>query len=69
MKKESLLKEKPISTFFAILAAVFGIFFLDSSVTGNAVLNDTYSFNLLALIGLLLTICSLILALYSLRKK
>ncbi|MEK6875756.1 MAG: hypothetical protein AABX30_03660 [Nanoarchaeota archaeon] len=69
MQKKSFWKSKPVTISFAMIASIFGFLFLDSSVTGNTILNDRYAFNALALIGLLLTICSLILALYSLRKK
>ena len=68
---EELLKSKPITGGFAVIAFIGGVIFLSYSysLTGNVVLNNKYSFNLLSLIGLLLVVCSGILSLYSIKKK
>jgi len=67
---ESFFKQKKVTAGFAAASLVFGFLFLfiNNGITGNAVLNDKYSLNLLSLVGLLLIFCSAILAAYSLRK-
>jgi hypothetical protein len=67
--KQNFFKKKTTTSIFSIIAFISGFLFLDSGITGNAILNDKYNFNLLSLIGTLLIFCSLILALYSFRKK
>ncbi len=68
-KKESWFKTKKVTASFAIIALVGGFLFLKDSVTGNIILSDKYSFNIFSLIGLLLILCSVILVIYTLRKK
>ena len=69
MKKTSVLKRKTVTMSFALMAFIGGFLFLNHSLTGNVVLNETYYIDLVSLIGLSLIICSLILALYTIKHK
>ncbi len=68
-KQESWFKTKKVTASFAIIALGGGFLFLNRSITGNIILNDKYPFNLVSMIGLLLILCSVILGVYSMRKK
>lgn len=65
----NFFKKKTTTITFAIISLISGFIFLDKGITGNAIINDKYNFNLLSLIGMLLIFCSLILALYSVKKR
>lgn len=67
--KKNFLKTRKVTASFALIALIGGAFFLNHSITGNVVLNDKYSFNLVSLIGLLLILCSIILGAYSIKRK
>ena len=67
--KENWFKKKKTTAGFAIVALAGSFFSLRSGITGNVVLTNKYNFSLLNLIGLLLFICSIILAAYSIKKK
>lgn len=54
---------------FAIIALVFGFWFLDSNLTGNTIVNQQVPINLVSLIGLLLIACSAILISYSVKSR
>jgi hypothetical protein len=69
MKKENFFKTKRVAIFFSIIALISGLFFIQYTLTGNAVLNQENSFSLLPIIGVSLLICSAILALYSVKKR
>jgi len=69
MKKEIWLKKKKVTGTFAVIALISGAIFLRHNITGNIILSDKYSFNLLSLIGLLLVLCSTILGAYSIKKR
>ena len=69
MKKENMLKTKKAATIFAITALIGGFLFLSPSITGGSILERSNSFSTLSLIGLLLVGCSIVLAVYSLKKK
>ena len=69
MKKEEILKTKKATTIFAILALMGGFLFLSPSITGGFILESSDSFSTLSLIGLVLIGCSIVLAVYSLKKK
>jgi len=70
MKKETnFLTRKKTTVFFALVALAGGIFFLNKNITGKIILEETLSFNLIPLIGLLLILCSIILGVYSLKKR
>ena len=68
-KKTNFLTRKKTTAFFAIISAIAGFSFLNKSITGNIILSDAYSFDLISLIGLLLILCSVILGIYSIKKK
>jgi len=69
MKKENMLKTRKTATLFGIAALVGGFLFLNRSITGNIILNNENSFNLVSLMGMLLIVCSVILGAYALKKK
>lgn len=67
-KKESFFKKKKVVAFIAVFAGISGFFFLNKSITGNAVSSQGYSVNVVSLIGLLLVFCAGILVFYGLKK-
>ncbi|MFH1365123.1 MAG: hypothetical protein ABIH28_00885 [archaeon] len=70
MKKETnFLTSKKTTAFFAIISLIGGFSFLNKNITGKIILEDAFSFDLISLIGLLLILCSIILGVYSLKKK
>lgn len=66
-KKTPKLKSPKSTAGFAIAALLGGFVFLNKGITGNVILSNKYSFNIISLIGLLLVFCSAILALYTIR--
>lgn len=70
MEKESWFKKKKAVSFFAIIAFISGFFFLNrGGITGNVVMNQYHEFSFLSIIGLLLIFCSVILAVYVVKKE
>jgi len=67
--KKSFFKRNGVTWFFSAVAVVSGFIFLDSSVTGNAIVNEQSPVSVLSLIGLLLITCSAVLVTYSLKRK
>jgi len=67
-KKESLLKTKPATATFALIALAGGFLFLNKGITGNVILSDKSSFNIVSLIGLILIVCAVVLGIYSIKK-
>jgi hypothetical protein len=67
--KTSWMKKRTIIAGFSILSLAGGILFLDPSVTGNLIFEKKVQFNLVSLIGILLIICSILLASYSIKRK
>ena len=64
------LKTKRSTTIFALIALIGGFLFLNqSNVTGNIILSKENPINIISIIGLLLILCSVILSLYSIKKK
>ena len=60
---------KKVTIVFAIIALIFGyLFIIQSTITGDLILNLGYSLNLLKIIGISLILCSIILGMYSLKK-
>jgi len=68
MEKKKWFKTKSIAAVFAGVAFVVGFLFLDKGVTGNVILDNSPSFSIMSLIGLLLVFCSAILAVYIIKK-
>ncbi|MBU2562262.1 MAG: hypothetical protein KKF68_01210 [Nanoarchaeota archaeon] len=62
-------RTKKATITFAIISLTSGFFFLNQSLTGNVILNNSYSLNFLSIIGLLLIVCAVILAAYSIKKR
>jgi phosphatidylserine synthase len=67
--KEKFFTKKSVTWVFAIIAVVSGFLFLDSTPTGNVIVNKQNPISLLSIIGLLLIACSVILIAYSAKKK
>ena len=69
--KESFdwFKGKQSTSIFAVISLIGGFLFLNQGITGNVILDKDYSINLISIIGMFLIVCSIILGLYSLRKK
>ena len=63
------LKTKQATAIFALVSLISGFFFLNQNITGNVILNENYSLNILPIIGLFLILCSVVLGAYSVRKK
>jgi len=64
------LKTKRSTTIFALIALIGGFLFLNqSNVTGNIILSKENPINIISIIGLLLILCSVILSLYSIKKR
>lgn len=68
MKKVKWFKTKGIAAIFAAVAFVIGFLFLDNGITGNVILDNQYPVDFVSIIGLLLILCSAILAVYILKK-
>ena len=68
MGKVKWFKTKGIAAVFAGVAFVAGFLLLDKGVTGNVILNNHYPVNVMSIIGLLLVLCSAVLAGYIIRK-
>jgi phosphatidylserine synthase len=67
--KEKFFARKGVTWVFAIIAIVSGFLFLDSSPTGNVIVNKQSSVNLISMIGLILIACAAVLIAYSAKKK
>jgi len=67
--QKSLFKTKKVVAGFAIVALLGGFFFLNNTPTGNIIVESGNPINLLSIIGLLLIACSIILAVYAIRKR
>lgn len=63
------LKTKQATAIFAAGSLISGFFFLNKNITGNIILNENYSLNILPIIGLVLVLCSVVLGAYSIMKK
>lgn len=63
------LKTKQATSIFAVGSLISGFFFLNKNITGNVILNENYSLNILPIIGLVLILCSVVLGAYSVMKK
>jgi len=69
MKKNKFLITRGITGIFGVLAAISGLLFLDSEITGNIIANKQNPVNFVSIVGLLLIICSVILIAYTTRKE
>lgn len=67
-KKFDWLKTKQATAIFAVGSLISGFFFLNQNITGNAILNENYSLNIIPIIGLSLILFSVILGAYSVMK-
>ena len=68
MEKVKWFKTKSVAAVFAAVAFITGFLFLDKGITGNVILDNSYPIDFISLIGLLLILCSAILAVYILKK-
>ena len=63
-----ILKTKIATAIFAIVALFTGFLFLNSSLTGNAIIKNTFPIQPLSVIGLLLVLCAIVLGIYTIRR-
>jgi len=63
------LKTKQATAIFSVGSLISGFFFLNQNITGNTILNENYSLNIIPIIGLLLILGSIILGTYSIKKR
>jgi hypothetical protein len=61
--------KRKITGVLAAITFIVGFLLLDNSVTGNVILDQGSSFNILSLVGLLFLFCSAILTIYTVKKK
>ena len=69
MKKVKWFKTKKVAAVFAAVSFVIGFLFLDKGITGNVILDNQYPVDFISLIGLLLILCSAILAVYIIKRQ
>lgn len=55
--------------FFAVLAAIGGLFFMSTSMTGNVIRDQSIQSSPMGMLSLLLFLCAGVLALYTILKK
>ena len=63
-----ILKTKIATAIFAIVALFTGFLFLNQSLTGNAIIKNTFPIQPLSVIGLLLVLCAIVLGIYTIRR-
>lgn len=68
MKKAKWFKTKSVAAVFAAVAFVTGFLFLNKGTTGNVILDNSHPVDFISLIGLLLVLCSAILAVYIIKR-
>ena len=68
-EKFDWFKTKQATAIFAVGSLIAGFFFLNQTITGNAILSENYSLNVIPIIGLVLILCSVILGAYSVMKR
>ena len=69
MGKVKWFKTKGVAAVFAVVAFVVGFLFLDrGGFTGNVILDNHYPVDVMSIIGLLLVLCSVVLAVWLARK-
>jgi len=64
-----ILKGKRFTAGLAFFSLMWGFLFMEGSFTGNAIVSEDVIFNPVSLIGACLVICSVVLVIYSVRKK
>jgi len=69
MGKLKWFKTKKVAAVFAAVSFVIGFLFLDNGITGNVILDNQYPVDFISIIGLLLILCSAILAVYIIKKQ
>jgi hypothetical protein len=67
--KNSILVRKEVTWIFAVAALFSGFMFMDTSLTGNVIINKQAPVSLISIVGLLLIACSIVLIAYSVKKK
>ena len=53
---------------FGIVALIAGILFLNQTLTGNTIVTNSTSFEIIPIIGVALIFCSLVMAIYTLKQ-
>jgi hypothetical protein len=69
MKNIDWLSLRAVTSIFALISFVGGFYFLNNSMTGNAIVNNPNYVNFISIIGILLIFCSLILVAHSIKKR
>ncbi len=69
MAKVKWFKTKGIVAVFAAVAFFIGFLFLDKGITGNVILDNKYPVDFISISGLLLVLCSAVLAVYLIKKR
>ena len=69
MEKENWFKQKKVTGGFGLVALATGFLLLNKGITGYATSEVQNTLNSISLIGLLLILCSGILAAYSIKKR
>lgn len=67
--KKKFFERKGVTWVFSAIALISGVVFLDSSPTGNVIINKQNPVSIISMLGLLLVLCSVILITYSAKKK
>jgi hypothetical protein len=67
--EKKFFERKAITWTFALISLIFGFMFLDSSFTGNVIVNNQNTINVISIIGLLLIASSTVLIAFSVKKK
>lgn len=68
-RKLSWFKTKIVMGIFSALFFTSGILFINKKITGNVVIENSDSLNLIPIVGILLILCSAILVFYSIKKR
>lgn len=67
--KENFFRKKEVTLGFAVIALIGGVFFLRKNITGNIISADSIQMTIISFIGILLILCSIVLGIYSVKKR
>ena len=68
--KNRWFKANKVTITFAIVAFFTGFLFVDrGSISGNVIVDNTPTFNIVSIVGLLLVFCSVILVVYTIKNR
>ena len=69
MKKDNFFKKRIVTGAFSIIALTAGFSFMDMGITGKVVAGNASYMHPVSLIGMILILCSIFLAIYTVKKK